>query len=101
MVNQNNESSFIVSQSVRKDRSLVQRLGKDGENVPSETINQRALAVINRVRGKLDGRDFGDETLAVPDQVDRLIVQATSIENLSQLYIGWCPFCETKKQMIP
>ena len=93
MVNQNNsESSFIVSQSVRKDRSLAQRLGKDGENVPSETINQRALAVINRVRGKLDGRDFGDETLAVPDQVDRLIVQATSIENLSQLYIGWCPF---------
>ena len=31
-------------------------------------------------------------TLAVPDQVDRLIVQATSHENLSQLYIGWCPF---------
>ena len=93
MANQNNsESSFIVSQSVRKDRSLAQGLGKDGENVPSETINQRALAVINRVRGKLDGRDFGDETLAVPDQVDRLIVQATSIENLSQLYIGWCPF---------
>ena len=77
---------------MRKDRSLAQRLGKDGEDLPSETINQRALAVINRVRGKLDGTDFGNETLAVPDQVDRLIVQATSHENLSQLYIGWCPF---------
>lgn len=91
-LNDKTSDSFIVSQSVRKDRSLAQRLGKDGEDLPSETINQRALAVINRVRGKLDGTDFGNETLAVPDQVDRLIVQATSHENLSQLYIGWCPF---------
>ncbi len=90
--NDKDSESFIVSQSVRKDRSLAQRLGQDGEDLPSETINQRALAVINRVRGKLDGTDFGNETLAVPDQVDRLIVQATSHENLCQLYIGWCPF---------
>lgn len=30
--------------------------------------------------------------LAVTDQVDRLIVQATQVENLCQHYIGWCSF---------
>jgi len=28
----------------------------------------------------------------VDAQVDRLIHQATSHENLCQLYYGWCPF---------
>nr|1W1N_A Chain A, PHOSPHATIDYLINOSITOL 3-KINASE TOR1 [Saccharomyces cerevisiae]2KIO_A Chain A, Serine/threonine-protein kinase TOR1 [Saccharomyces cerevisiae]2KIT_A Chain A, Serine/threonine-protein kinase TOR1 [Saccharomyces cerevisiae] len=30
--------------------------------------------------------------LDVPEQVDKLIQQATSIERLCQHYIGWCPF---------
>lgn len=36
------------------------------------------------------GRDFShDETLDVPTQVELLIKQATSHENLCQCYIGW------------
>lgn len=58
-----------------------------------EALNKKALSVINRVRDKLTGRDFNpDEKLAVPQQVDLLIKQATSRENLCQCYIGWCPF---------
>lgn len=58
-----------------------------------EALNKKALSVINRVRDKLTGRDFNpNEKLAVPQQVDLLIKQATSKENLCQCYIGWCPF---------
>jgi FKBP12-rapamycin complex-associated protein len=57
-----------------------------------EVLNERALQVINRVSKKLTGRDFSNETLDVPAQVQRLIDQATSHENLCQCYIGWCPF---------
>ena len=36
------------------------------------------------------GRDFNpDEVLSVPAQVDKLIVQATSLENLCQCFSGW------------
>ena len=53
-------------------------------------MNEQALAVINRIAKKLTGRDFNkDEVLDVPAQVQRLIDQATSNENLCQCYIGW------------
>ena len=35
---------------------------------------------------------FFQESLEVCEQVERLITQATSHENLCQCYIGWCPF---------
>ncbi len=36
------------------------------------------------------GRDFNpDEVLTVPAQVDKLIIQATSLENLCQCFSGW------------
>ncbi|XP_066601544.1 serine/threonine-protein kinase mTOR [Prorops nasuta] len=64
-----------------------------GENNQPEALNKKALTIINRVRDKLTGRDFShEETLSVQRQVDLLIQQATNNENLSQCYIGWCPF---------
>ena len=42
---------------------------------------------------KLQGTDFQKGTvLDVKNQVERLICQATSHENLAQSYLGWCPF---------
>ncbi|KAH9264533.1 hypothetical protein BASA83_012004 [Batrachochytrium salamandrivorans] len=65
----------------------------DDQDHKPEILNARALAIINRVSNKLSGRDFKQTTpLLVPIQVQRLIVQATSLENLSQCFIGWCPF---------
>jgi serine/threonine-protein kinase mTOR len=65
---------------------------EDNANKP-EALNPRALTVINRVHNKLTGRDFKpQETLQVPMQVERLILQATSLENLCQCYVGWCSF---------
>ncbi|XP_033096355.1 serine/threonine-protein kinase mTOR-like [Anneissia japonica] len=66
----------------------------DGESgIQPEALNKKAVAIINRVRKKLTGRDFSAETtLDVKKQVEMLIEQATSHENLCQCYIGWCPF---------
>jgi len=66
----------------------------DGEPL-QENLNARALEVINRIQAKLTGRDFAknDESddLNVEEQVERLIKEATSVENLCQLFTGWCP----------
>uniref|UniRef100_UPI00358E8336 serine/threonine-protein kinase mTOR-like n=1 Tax=Myxine glutinosa TaxID=7769 RepID=UPI00358E8336 len=68
--------------------------------VQHEALNKKAISIINRVRDKLTGRDFShEETLDVPTQVDLLIKQATSHENLCQCYIaspsgcGFRPAC--------
>nr|UIB01653.1 serine/threonine-protein kinase mTOR [Propylea japonica] len=62
-------------------------------SVQPEALNRKAVVITNRVKDKLTGKDFGpDEVLTVQKQVDLLIRQATSNENLCQCYIGWCPF---------
>ncbi|KAI0040710.1 atypical/PIKK/FRAP protein kinase [Auriscalpium vulgare] len=62
-------------------------------NEAQEIRNERALAVYSRVQHKLTGRDFDlDVALPVPAQVDRLILQATSLENLCQCFSGWWVF---------
>ncbi|KAL6744723.1 hypothetical protein V8C86DRAFT_3167703 [Haematococcus lacustris] len=65
----------------------------------TEVLNTRAVAVMTRMSDKLMGRDYVVEGMAIPQesdsvsaQVQRLIGQATSHENLCQSYIGWCPF---------
>jgi len=57
-----------------------------------DQLNERALTVIKRVSKKLTGLDFGSTVLDVRQQVNNLINQATSHENLCQCYVGWCPF---------
>ncbi|KAF1814810.1 TOR1 phosphatidylinositol 3-kinase [Eremomyces bilateralis CBS 781.70] len=58
-----------------------------------EVQNARALQVLGRVREKVTGRDFKPTPeLGVDMQVDRLIREATNLENLCQHYIGWCSF---------
>lgn len=68
-------------------------LENPGESSQTETTNKKALAIVTRVKEKLTCRDFAhEENLTVKRQVDLLIQQATSNENLCQCYIGWCPF---------
>lgn len=77
-----------------RERELVNALGPEGTGAPREALNEKAVAVIRRVQAKLTGRDFEGERepLDVSAQVQRLISQAASHENLCQCYIGWCPF---------
>ncbi|KAJ7542470.1 hypothetical protein O6H91_10G108000 [Diphasiastrum complanatum] len=102
-----------------QERELLQAVGQLGD--ANEVLNERAIAVMDRMKNKLTGRDFPtgsvlaaasgqsatrnglalqadryvvDDTRDNPIQlqVQKLIAQATSHENLCQSYIGWCPF---------
>ena len=71
------------------DEKEAVRLQKQNE---LEIRNARA-AVLKRITDKLTGNDIKRlRGLDVPTQVDKLIQQATSVENLCQHYIGWCSF---------
>lgn len=99
-----------------RERELLQAVNQLGD--ANEVLNERAVVVMARMSNKLTGRDFsscssvpassmqhavdhstliGDSRevehgLSVKLQVQKLIVQASSHENLCQNYVGWCPF---------
>ena len=57
-----------------------------------EILNKRALAIVSRLRDKLTGKDFPnetEETLSIQRQVELHLQQATSHEDLCQCYIDW------------
>jgi hypothetical protein len=56
-------------------------------------LTDKAVSVVHRVMDKLIGLDFENKTaLEISEQIDRLIQQATSNENLSSCFSGWCAF---------
>ena len=72
------------------DEQEAARLTRQNE---IEIRNARAALVLKRITDKLTGNDIKRlNDLDVPTQVDKLIQQATSVENLCQHYIGWCSF---------
>eukprot|EP00595_Chromulina_sp_UTEXLB2642_P002805 CAMPEP_0196768394 /NCGR_PEP_ID=MMETSP1095-20130614/42695_1 /TAXON_ID=96789 ORGANISM="Chromulina nebulosa, Strain UTEXLB2642" /NCGR_SAMPLE_ID=MMETSP1095 /ASSEMBLY_ACC=CAM_ASM_000446 /LENGTH=222 /DNA_ID=CAMNT_0042137917 /DNA_START=4710 /DNA_END=5378 /DNA_ORIENTATION=+ len=83
--------SANITNIVNRHR-MSEVIQQDDSNV---NMNSRALEVINRIQAKLTGRDFtrfdDNEELTIEQQVDKLIIEATSNENLCQLFAGWCP----------
>ncbi|KAF0728356.1 hypothetical protein Ae201684P_007942 [Aphanomyces euteiches] len=77
-------SKFDMNMTLKEDDLVLQ----------PEQLNAKAVKVIDRVKKRLRGRDFemDGKALSVANQVDRRIRQATSHENLCQLFSGWCPF---------
>ncbi|CAK9144986.1 unnamed protein product [Ilex paraguariensis] len=100
-----------------REREILQAVNQLGD--ANEVLNERAVQVMGRMSHKLTGRDFStgsavsnssiqhaldhstlisgdirevDHGLSVKLQVQKLILQATSRENLCQNYVGWCPF---------
>lgn len=55
--------------------------------------NPKAVSIVRRIEQKLCGRDIEhvDHPLTVDQQVTSIVSTATNIENLCQLYTGWCP----------
>ncbi|KAF8978704.1 phosphatidylinositol kinase- protein kinase tor1 [Entomortierella lignicola] len=89
--------SFIADEARSIRRPLTSELQLVSENVEvnaqPEQLNQRAVTILNRITNKLTGKDFKpDEILDVPSQVEKLIRQATSTENLCQCWFGYCAF---------
>ncbi|KAL5560921.1 hypothetical protein UlMin_030668 [Ulmus minor] len=100
-----------------RERELLQAVNQLGD--ANEVLNERAVVVMARMSNKLTGRDFSTFSSASPNsiphavdhntlltgdtrevehglsvklQVQKLIDQAMSYENLCQNYVGWCPF---------
>lgn len=81
-------NSSVVANGIGNGNNLTD-LGGD----PAELQNARAVEVLDRVNQKLTGRDFKPhEELEIVAQVNKLIIEATKLENLCQHYIGWCSF---------
>ncbi|EGV64899.1 FAT-domain-containing protein [Yamadazyma tenuis ATCC 10573] len=87
-VNQVNVAELLRRGQI--DDEEAARLNKQNE---LEIRNARAALVLKRITDKLTGNDIKRlKGLDVPTQVDKLIQQATSVENLCQHFIGWCSF---------
>ncbi|KAI8016538.1 Serine/threonine-protein kinase SMG1 [Camellia lanceoleosa] len=55
--------------------------------------NAYAMSVLKRVEMKLDGQDIADNRpISIAEQVDYLLKQATSVDNLCNMYEGWTPW---------
>ncbi|XP_024923755.3 uncharacterized protein LOC107435549 [Ziziphus jujuba] len=55
--------------------------------------NPYAMLVLRRVEMKLDGRDIVDHReISISEQVEYLLKQATSLDNLCNMYEGWTPW---------
>ena len=66
---------------------------EENDEIDLEELNKIAQIVLDRIQDKLSGTDFNPEIIYdVKSQIDKLIQQATSNENLAQSYLGWCPF---------
>jgi hypothetical protein len=88
-------ASSLVTQSIVSASSATPFEGE--RDSQQQELTEKAVIVIRRVLDKLTGLDFpvaANDVMAleVKDQVDRLIREATSNENLSQSFFGWCPF---------
>ncbi|WCJ33820.1 Serine/threonine-protein kinase SMG1 [Euphorbia peplus] len=55
--------------------------------------NPYAVSVLRRVEMKIDGRDISERReISITEQVDYLIKQAMSVDNLCNMYEGWTPW---------
>ncbi|CAN6447682.1 unnamed protein product [Victoria cruziana] len=111
------DSQFSITSNTKKDipdmlsasdgkRKVVVDLLKDKSdknNDPPSKVDSRggvykrknayALSVLKRVEMKLDGCGIGgDRAMSISEQVDYLLKQATSIDNLCNMYEGWTPW---------
>ncbi|KAK5135249.1 hypothetical protein LTR08_005499 [Meristemomyces frigidus] len=76
-----------------RNRMSTAQVNGNIDPADKEVQNARALQVLSRVKEKLTGRDFkNDNELVIKDQVEKLLSEATNLENLCQHYIGWCSF---------
>ncbi|CAO3569235.1 unnamed protein product [Mortierella alpina] len=60
---------------------------------PLHQRNAIAVNILRRVRHKLEGRDFDAvKKCKVTEQVERVIQEATNVENLANMFEGWTPW---------
>ncbi|KAK9942266.1 hypothetical protein M0R45_007941 [Rubus argutus] len=95
-----NENRDVMSGGKDEISSLNKVIIKDETRDATHTSsrvgrgrNPYAMSVLRRVEMKLDGRDISDNReISISEQVDYLLKQATSVDNLCNMYEGWTPW---------
>ncbi|OQR69143.1 serine/threonine-protein kinase SMG1-like, partial [Tropilaelaps mercedesae] len=63
------------------------------ESKREEQRNRQGMLIWRRVRAKLEGRDTPDKSrMGVGQQLEKVIHEATCMENLALMYEGWTPW---------
>ena len=89
----NEEKEKNDRKKMHNDERQIFNLYEDNGDINKDELNDIAQIVLERIHDKLSGTDFySDIQYDVKRQVNELIRQATSYENLAQSYLGWCPF---------
>ena len=93
-IEENNvEKEKVEKKRIENEERQILNDYEENDEIEFEELNKIAQIILNRITQKLTGMDFNnDNPLEVKEQIDRLINQATSNENLAQSYLGWCPF---------
>ncbi|XP_065854905.1 uncharacterized protein [Euphorbia lathyris] len=102
---QNGENSKLKTEDKDDDLSLSSKVKIEDEtrealqpnllsgNRVARGKNPYAVSVLRRVEMKIDGRDISERReISVAEQVDYLIKQAMSVDNLCNMYEGWTPW---------
>ncbi|KAG0320022.1 Serine/threonine-protein kinase smg1 [Linnemannia gamsii] len=80
-------------QMQQQDQYQQQKQQQQHQQPPLHQRNAYAVNILRRVRHKLEGRDFeAVKKCKVTEQVDRVIQEATNVENLANMYEGWTPW---------
>ena len=87
------EGGKAEKKKMEDDERLIFNLFEENDEIESEELNKIGQMVLERIKDKLAGTDIHpDFSYDAQNQVDKLIYQATSFENLAQSYLGRCPF---------
>ena len=89
----NDDKEKNEKKMMENDERHIFNLYEENDEIESDELNRIAKIVLERIEHKLSGTDFSPEIIFdVKKQVERLINEAVSYENLAQSYLGWCPF---------
>ncbi|XP_052179665.1 uncharacterized protein LOC127792986 [Diospyros lotus] len=88
------ESSHSISQDKVEDKGHEPSFSvSDSRNQVVRGKNAYAMSVLKQIEKKIDGRDIADNrAISIAEQVDYLLKQATSVDNLCNMYEGWTPW---------
>ena len=92
----NKEEIFEIKderQMMEKEQRQIFNLFEESDDIDTEELYKIAPIVLDRINNKLMGTDFYNGVqLNEKEQVDILIKEARSPENLATSYLGWEPF---------
>ena len=91
MIIKNKEESEIKDekQIMEKEQRQIFNLFEESEDIDAEELYKISQVVMTRINNKLNGNDFyNGAKLNEKEQVDILIKEARSIENLATSYLG-------------